>query len=171
MVDVTAPESCGAWGASLLWLPPGYRANLIAWCETQFPTSYTMDQLNLYSCIRREVQEGIDDIDSAHPGFTSDVASLVAGTPLYDPNEVREMYDQLLNGISGHPFSVAEKFREIFLGAYDTCCCAVSPGKFLAWLSATPAEIDSDIVQANTILFGVCEDRSKMGDADTTIDG
>jgi hypothetical protein len=51
------------------------------------------------------------------------------------------------------------KLLEIFQNAYDTCCCAVAPGTLLSWLATNPGEVDEDVVQFNTILFGSCEDR------------
>lgn len=167
-LDAAAPQSCSAWALSLSWMPPGYRSNLQAWCETGFPDSYTEDQLAHYACIVREVQEAVDAIPS---GFKSAVVSMVASTPLYRPEAAAQLYDDLLNGFGGYGYSLASKLRDGFLAAYDTCCCAVSPGKLSGWLAATPLEVNSDVVQANTILFGVCEDRAEMGDEPGTIDG
>jgi len=35
----------------------------------------------------------------------------------------------------------------------------------------TPASVDSDVVQFNTLLFGVCEDRAELGEEKSSING
>lgn len=148
-------------------MPDGYRANLVSWCETAFPESYSADQLEHYTCIVREVQQSINGYSSS---FTNAIQARWLGQPLYRPEVALEIYLDLLHGFDGTE-SLATKLLNTYMAAYDTCCCAVSPGKLLAWLAASPVEIQSEIIQANTILLGVCEDRAEMGDEPPSIDG
>lgn len=42
---------------------------------------------------------------------------------------------------------------------------------FRTCLVGTPAQVSEDVIQFNTILFGVCEDRRVMGTSDNGING
>lgn len=115
-------------------MPPGYRSNLVAWCDTTYPTSYTPDQLAHYTCLRAKVQAKMAaDIST---GYRSAVAARVASAVDYDEDSMNDLYQDLLHGTGGVPGSLAEKLRTIFREAYDECCCAVAPGLFVGWLSS-----------------------------------
>lgn len=156
------PDSCSSWAATLTWLPSGYRQNLEAFCTVSTMTdTYTPDKLALMQCIVNNVQDNMAAISS---GYRSAVQTRVAAAPTYDDAAMDRMYRDLLTGWSGNP-SLADTLFPIFKNAYKNCCCAVSPGTFLAWLAANPGAVNSQVVVFNTILFGVCEDRRLMDDA------
>jgi len=159
--DCTAPAGgktpCDDWVATLEWMPDGYLANLQAWCETEFP--FNEAEKSLMECVVNQSQVNIAAFDS---GYTDNVELRVDETPLYDREAKEALFADLLNGWDSND-ALSDKLREAFRSAYATCCCAVSPGPFLGWLSANPGQVTAEVVQFNTILFGRCEDRSKMG--------
>ena len=114
-------------------MPSGYRDNLVAWCETSYPSSYSVDQLAHYTCLRSKVQVKMAAIPS---GYRSAVSARVSAAVNYDEASLNMLYQDLLHGTGGVPSSLAEMLRTIFQEAYDECCCAVSPGPFLGWLSS-----------------------------------
>ena len=149
-------------------MPAGYRQNLVNWCETSFPDSYSEAQLGLYGCIVREVQDALRGLPA---NFRNAVSNLVSSTPQYNDASAASMYLQLLTGFGGFAFSLADKIRDGFMNAYDSAAAPCRPASFIGWLAATPLAVASDVIQANMILFGACEDRSLMGEQDKTIDG
>lgn len=126
------PIDCTNWVGGLTWLPSGTKSNLLSWCETEYPSSFSTDQLQLHSCIVRQVQDGIGNVSI---GYQTQVSSRVSAAVSYDDESMRDMYLDLHNGWSGNP-SLSHTLLAIFQSSYSSCCCAVSPGPLLAWLSS-----------------------------------
>ena len=160
--------SCTDWANELTWMPPGYQANLKAWCDTEFPDTYSDDQLEHYSCIVAEVQFLMGEYSV---GFTNAIRNRVATAVAYDKESMASLYSDMLKVTYSGGTTLTDKLLTTFRAGYDKCCCAVSPCKLLAWLAVNPAEAPSEVVQANTLLFGTCEDRTELGREPPGVDG
>ena len=158
-------QGCGDW--SLSWMPPGYQANLKAWCETEFPSTYTDELKGQYSCIVAEVQHLI----GAYSGsYTNKVQQRVSKAVTYEKESMEKLYTDMHRGWDGQT-SLSDKLLATFNDGYKQCCCAVSPCKLVSWLAVNPAEAPAEVVQTNTLLFGTCESKNELNADPPAVDG
>ncbi len=80
-----APTGCG-WISSNSWLPPGYAANLKAWCDLYMESKY--DDEPLYRCLVGQVQIGVNGMDAATKATAS---SIVASHDQWNDEDLAEM--------------------------------------------------------------------------------
>lgn len=171
---VGAETDCSSWQDHAEWLPPSVADNLQAACQATVRADQDPER---HACVQQRVLAGLD---AAFPApYRAKLAQLVqeyegalggslSSSRTRPSAESHAWLQQCLSGIySGSRFStptcgLGTAFADTMLGlyesAYEQCCCAQTPVKYLAWLTSLPGAVDEGLLTYNQAMHGVCED-------------